>query len=82
MNVPLDKAVVNKNDDKSTVNVFPYTFPTLDKSHDCGTQTVTILEPDTPYISGPVSDFISISSFDADIDGFNINVSSSDPVEG
>lgn len=43
---------------------------------------MSVLEPDPPYRSGPVSKFISVSEYDPTIDGFYVSVNSDDPVEG
>ena len=56
---PLDSAVVNGISDETTINPFSFSFPSLTGSvFECGTQTVSVVEPDPAYSSGPVSSFI------------------------
>ena len=83
LNSQLEDAVTGGISDSTTIAAYPYSFPTLPgEAFDCGTQTVTIVEPAPAYSSGPVSNFITISAFNEGINGFEITVTSTDLEEG
>ena len=69
----LDSAVVNGIGDETTISPFDITFPGLTGyTFECGAQTVTVVEPALAYSSGPVSNFISVTPYDASFDNFRV----------
>ena len=61
--------MVGGRDDQTTIDVFPYTFPTLANTYDCGNQAVTVDSSQA---------IVNVTEYDPEIDGFHVIVKSYD----
>ena len=78
---PLSQAVVGGRSDQTILDRFNVTLPVLDVI-DCGVQLVSVVEPESAYKSGPVSETVSVSAYDPNIEGFYVRVNTDDPLVG